>query len=150
MEQIWLVKIILKDLDIHLTENTILPLYHPDSLEYFKVCSDLHQLSKDLEDPNVKYDHFPIKLFHPFAPQLSIGGEMPENIPLILNNNFWIETKYDGERIQMHYGKGVFKWWSRNTTDYTETYGASINAGSLAPILGNMFCHDVEKCYFIN
>jgi ATP-dependent DNA ligase len=41
--------------------------------------------------------------------------EILHNIPGLMGSNFWIEPKIDGERIQIHYKEGVFKYFSRYT-----------------------------------
>ena len=44
---------------------------------------------------------------------------------------FWIETKLDGERMQMHYNNGTFLWFSRAGTPYTYLYGSSYSSGAI-------------------
>jgi DNA ligase-4 len=111
-EQIWTLKIILKDLDIHMAQGSILPLYHPDAVKYFQVCKNLKKLCEDLHDPLVRIDEFPITLFNPFSPQLCVQADLSLLVEFC-TDRFWIETKLDGERMQMHYKNGEYKWWSR-------------------------------------
>jgi DNA ligase-4 len=146
-QQIWIVKIILKDLDISMSETTILPLFHPDAYQYFQTCSDLRQLCNDLADPNFKLQSFKVRLFCPFSPQLSRRCDRPEDIVnLMQHKEFWTETKLDGERIQMHMKNQVFEWWSRNTKDYSDLYGRNFSAGSLSPFLKDAFNPITESC----
>ena len=42
----------------------------------------------------------------------------------VQGNEFYIETKYDGERIQAHFDGTGFKFFSRNSSDFTEEFGA--------------------------
>jgi DNA ligase 4 len=147
IEQIWIVRIILKDLDLSMSELSILPLYHENAFKYFQVCADLKRLCIDLSDPTFKLERFAIHVFCPFAPQLSKRIDEHEKIPdEVGNNSFWIETKLDGERMQMHYQGGRFEWWSRNTKDYTSMYGGNWNEGSLVPKLEGVLTSQVQSC----
>jgi DNA ligase-4 len=147
IEQIWLVRMILKDLDISLSEASILPLFHADAFKYFQVCADLKQLCEDLSDPQFRMENFVVRMFCPFAPQLSKRLDKVEEIPQEVGGGmFWIETKLDGERIQMHYENGRFEWWSRNTKDYTSMYGGTWTAGSLVPRMTGCFSSVVKNC----
>ncbi len=42
------------------------------------------------------------------------------------NMDFFIETKYDGERIQCHYHNGEVKFFSRNSLDCTKVYYSAL------------------------
>lgn len=156
LEQIWLTKIILKDVDIGMTERSILPLCHPDAFEFYKVNTDLKALFDELSEPTVRKTLFSIKLFCPFGPMLSTRTDKDmlvienwRNSRATLENpqpEYWIETKIDGERMQMHMESGVFKWWTRNSTDYTHMYGRDTSEGSLTPFISGCFKAGVTSC----
>ncbi len=60
---------------------------------------------------------------------------------------FYIETKYDGDRFQLHRDKDQFMYFSRNGHDYTSVFGPdSNNIGTLTPYIANTFKIDCEKC----
>ena len=60
---------------------------------------------------------------------------------------FYIETKYDGDRFQIHRDKDQFMYFSRNGHDYTSVFGPdSNNIGTLTPYIANTFKIDCEKC----
>lgn len=59
---------------------------------------------------------------------------------------FWIETKLDGERMQMHMREGEFKWFSRNSTNYSEMYGTNSSNGALVPFIHKFFKKGVTAC----
>ena len=60
---------------------------------------------------------------------------------------FYIETKYDGDRFQLHRDKDQFMYFSRNGHDYTSVFGPDANnIGTLTPYIANTFKIDCEKC----
>ncbi|KAJ3032631.1 DNA ligase (ATP), partial [Rhizophlyctis rosea] len=120
-EQMWIARIILKELKLGISEATILALYHPDALDLFNVCSDLAQVTAQLKDPTKRLAQQEIQLFRPFKPMLS-RKSLPQEVPKMMENQtFWVETKLDGERLQMHSDntRGEYRWFSRKATDYT-------------------------------
>ncbi|ORX43006.1 DNA ligase/mRNA capping enzyme [Anaeromyces robustus] len=146
LEQKWIVRIILKDLKIGLTENSILNIYHPDALNMFNVCSDLYEVVESLNDSSKRIEIEGLSVFHPFQPMLC------ERIPInsclkILNTNvFYIENKLDGERIQLHMKDGEFQYWSRKATQYTNAYGSNKNEGTLTPFIYDVFNPSIDEC----
>lgn len=57
------------------------------------------------------------------------------------NCNYLIETKFDGERFQLHMRNGNFKYFSRNGYDYSQQYGHTYTQGIYTPLLIGAF-HD--------
>jgi len=139
LENKWIVRIINRNLRIGMSESSVLPAYHQDALELFNVCSDLRKTVLDCADPSVRISTSSVTLNHPFKPMLSkrlhtakeildgMGGEV-----------FWIEEKLDGERIQIHKDGENYRYWSRNSTDFTHLYGATPREGSLTPFIHAM------------
>jgi DNA ligase-4 len=127
-----------------MSEKSILPLCHVDAYEYFKVNTDLKSLFEDLSDPEKRRGLDSVKIFSPFAPMLSKRA-IPDDVAS-WKAGYWIETKIDGERMQMHMEKGNFKWWTRNSTDYSQMYGETCNEGSLVPYIHNCFKQGVKNC----
>jgi DNA ligase-4 len=120
-------------MDLNFSEESILSIYHPNAYEYFQYCSDLKRMVQDLRDNKVRFDRYSFKLFMPFSPQLCKRSTVDECVELMGFKEFWVETKLDGERIQMHFERGRFGWWSRNGKDYSYLYGSSGDSGSLGP-----------------
>ncbi|KAJ3008763.1 DNA ligase (ATP) [Thoreauomyces humboldtii] len=144
MEQSWIARVILKDLKLGISEHTILNIWHPDGLEKFNVCNDLSEVTSTLRDPRKRLDQTDVSLFRPFKPMPSKRVDsMPEVLKHMAHSTFWIETKLDGERIQMHMRRNEtgaqFGWWSRKATNYTEDYGSTDKDGALAPYIIDMF-----------
>lgn len=44
-----------------------------------------------------------------------------------MDRTFFVETKFDGERLQVHKRHDEIKMFSRNGVDYTQTYGELVN-----------------------
>jgi DNA ligase-4 len=54
LEQKWIVRIILKELKIGLSEKSILNYFHEDAVDYFNVTSSLRKVCEDLNTPTKK------------------------------------------------------------------------------------------------
>ena len=100
----WLVRIILKDLRFHMTEDTLLELFHPDAKKMFSECCDLKKVCDTLLDPGERSHGSDIALGSPFKPMLSQRADMgiEKLFKKIGPAGFLAETKYDGERFQLH------------------------------------------------
>ncbi len=64
---------------------------------------------------------------------------------LLKNQSFYIETKYDGERFQLHKSNDKYGYYSRNSNDYSDTFGRDPTNGSLSPFIHLAFSKDVES-----
>lgn len=65
------------------------------------------------------------------------GGEFQKRVKD--NELYYIETKFDGERFQLHMENGKFKYFSRNSFDYTKELGDAYNNGTFTPLLKRVF-----------
>lgn len=63
-----------------------------------------------LKDPSIRYHELEIKLFEAFSPMLS---ERTDVSKLDMTETLLLETKFDGERFQLHYSNNKFKYFSR-------------------------------------
>lgn len=140
-ELMWLIRIILKQMKVGATERTFLELWHPDGEALFSVSSSIRRVCWELTDPNIRLDDGAagITPFQSFQPQLAhyqISGSFQKMVSKLMrlatedDNDFWIEEKLDGERMQMHMmqdssvrGGMKFGFWSRKAHDYTYLYG---------------------------
>ncbi|CAI4051199.1 hypothetical protein SKDZ_15G1580 [Saccharomyces kudriavzevii ZP591] len=141
--------IVLKNRVIGGQEHRFLNCWHPDAQDYLSVVSDLKVVTSKLYDPRVrlKNDDLSINVGFAFAPQLAKKVSLPyEKICRALHNDFLIEEKMDGERIQVHYmnyGKSI-KFFSRRGIDYTYLYGASLSSGTISQYL--KLTNTVKEC----
>ncbi|KAG0327920.1 DNA ligase (ATP) [Dissophora globulifera] len=146
LENKWIVRIVNKDLKIGMSENSVLPCYHQDAIELFNVCSDLRKTVIDCADPHIRITTTAVNLMQAFKPMLSKRvPNAKEVIECMGHMPFWIETKLDGERVQVHKDGENYRYWSRNSTEYTHLYGATPNEGSLTPFLHTLINPKVEK-----
>lgn len=127
-EQKWFVRIILKELKMGLSEKTVLNTFHPDALDLYQATSSLKKVANQLNDPNVRLEstHGNISLFNPIKPQLAARKNPDEVLDSLKGDPFIIETKFDGERVQVHKDGNNIKLYSRNSNDITPIYGQKI------------------------
>jgi len=111
----------------------------------FNITSSLRKVCWDLTNPAIRLggEEAGITLMHCFQPQLAqFHTHTFEKMVQKLapdDNEFWIEEKLDGERMQMHMtedddipGGRRFRFWSRKAKDYTYLYGNSFEDDSSA------------------
>ncbi|CAG8445348.1 10309_t:CDS:10 [Ambispora leptoticha] len=144
-EQKWIIRIILKELKLGMSEKSVFQVYHPDAEDLFNVCSSLKKVCDDLQDPSVRLTVKEISLFNPIKPMLAKLVPIQEIVKL-MGGNFWIEQKLDGERIHIHKRDREYKYFSRRATDYTELYGSNRYEGSLTPFIYDCFDSRVKSC----
>ena len=101
---------------------------HPDSADLFDVNANLRKVCDLLRDPNVRRNEIEIGLFEPFKPMLADRCTIGEFHRSMTGRDFYVETKYDGERMQLHMEDGRFRFYSRNGFDFTEDFGSSAAA----------------------
>ncbi|UJR20821.1 hypothetical protein I4U23_023932 [Adineta vaga] len=156
LELKWLIRILLKDLRVSLKENSILECFHPDAKDLFDHTSNLFKVAVYLHDPEKRLHEIGLSLFSPFRPMLGERTRADKIEQLIRKKStnpsaalaeFYIETKYDGDRFQLHRDKDQFMYFSRNGHDYTNVFGPDANnIGTLTPYIANTFKIDCEKC----
>jgi DNA ligase-4 len=105
-------------------------------------------LAEVLDDPSKGLNEVSVKLFSAFKPMLcKVAKE--ENVMKLLAgvSPFYIEMKLDGERFQLHKNADdKFKYFSRNSNDYTESLGDSPSKGSFTQFIAGCFKSTVRTC----
>lgn len=145
-EQKWIIRIILKDLKLGIGQDRILNLYHPDAADFYTVNNNLSMLCDTLSDMTTRLHEIEISLFSPFRPMLSNRCDVTQfNKIFLKTRHLYIETKFDGERFQLHMKNNRFKYFSRNGFDFTNTYGESFASGFYTPLLKNVFNSTVKS-----
>ncbi|KAI5121896.1 hypothetical protein M0805_001100 [Coniferiporia weirii] len=148
-EQQWIARIILKDMQISVKENTIFSVFHPDAVDLFNACSDLKKVAHELWDPShrLNAEDKSINLFQAFAPMLCKrpGLRLEDSVKDMGGQPFIIEEKLDGERMQLHKRGNKFFFCSRKGKDYTYLYGGDNSSGSLTPYISHAFDDRVEE-----
>uniref|UniRef100_A0A0A9ZG36 DNA ligase 4 n=2 Tax=Lygus hesperus TaxID=30085 RepID=A0A0A9ZG36_LYGHE len=135
-EQKWFLRVILKDMHLGLSNKQILYIFHPDSTEVFDLSNSLLKVCTMLNDPSVRLHEIEISLFEPFRPMLS---ERTDARKFNFTDTLIIETKYDGERFQLHFSNNKFKYFSRNGYEYTQTFGEDEFSGYFSRLIRNQF-----------
>lgn len=121
-------------------EDKLLRCWHPDAPEYLSVVSDLKTVANRLWNPEnrLRYDDLSINLGYAFVPQLAKKVSISyEKVCSKLKNDFLIEEKMDGDRIQVHYMDfgATIKFLSRRGVDFTYLYGGNVNEGTVSQFL---------------
>ncbi|XP_018312220.1 DNA ligase 4 [Mycetomoellerius zeteki] len=123
-EMKWMTRIILKDLRLGIGTQRILHIYHPDANDKSLVTNDLREICNQLHNPKIKLKKCGIQIFSHFKPMLLERCNI-ENISELFRDNdlYYVQTKYDGERSQLHMKNGKFKYLTRRGYDITNKYG---------------------------
>ncbi|XP_029460405.1 DNA ligase 4 [Rhinatrema bivittatum] len=146
LEQKWLIRMIIKDMKLGISQQTIFSVFHPDAAELHSVTTDLEKVCTQLHNLSVSLTDVSIMLFSAFKPMLASIANIQHIEKQMHHQSFYIETKLDGERLQMHKDGDVYKYFSRNAYDYTHQFGASPLEGSLTPFIHNVFKTNVQNC----
>ncbi|KAH7960734.1 hypothetical protein HPB49_022607 [Dermacentor silvarum] len=108
-EQKWLVRMILKEMKMGMSEGSILSCYHPDAQDVFDNSSSLSKICRELKDPKIRQHVVQVTLFNAVRPMLAERAE-PRSVERLLNHEpFFAETKFDGERLQVHKDDSEFR-----------------------------------------
>ncbi|PNF19465.1 hypothetical protein B7P43_G02347 [Cryptotermes secundus] len=141
-EQKWLIRMLLKDMKFGLGQNSIFGIYHPDAKELYDVCNNLHKVCQLLHNPTVRLHEVEVSLFSPFRPMLAERCNVRSVEESMKKSQFYyVETKHDGERFQLHMENGVFKYFSRNGYEYTDGF-----ATLLTPHVAKLLRTDIKSC----
>ncbi|XP_030766631.1 DNA ligase 4 [Sitophilus oryzae] len=136
----WIIRIILKDLKLGISETRILNCYHHDAAQFYSSNHSLEKVTHVLYDKNINICELDIAIFEAFRPMLSKRvNHSSFKKDFQENKLYYVENKFDGERFQIHMDNKIFKYFSRNGYDYTDTFGPSYESGILTPKFKNLF-----------
>ncbi|CAM1297752.1 LIG4 (predicted) [Pycnogonum litorale] len=145
-EQKWLIRMIMKDMKMGLSEQSILNVFHADGQDLYDVSNNLSKVCTVLHDPGKRLHEIEISLFNPFRPMLG-DRAVPEKVEKLMDKKeFFVEVKYDGERMQLHKKGDRYKFYSRNGNDYSDVFGSSPFTGTIARHIHNLFDSRVDSC----
>ncbi|KAK7101253.1 DNA ligase 4-like [Littorina saxatilis] len=146
LEQKWLVRMIVKELKVGLSQASVLSVYHQDAEDLFNVNNNLEKVCRLLRDPATRMHEIGVSVFSPFTPMLG-DRAAPDKIEKIMEGRpYFIETKLDGERVLLHKKGDEYKYFSRSGNEYTNVFGATPFDGTLTPYIANCFKPDVDTC----
>ena len=102
---------------------------------------ELHNETDRLENPNA------IKVMTPFKPML---GQRETSLKEIFKSfgtepKFYIETKYDGDRVVLHKKGDKYFFHTRRGKDWTHSYGADANSGTFTKHVHKLFAPEVDE-----
>lgn len=131
-------RIILKDVDIRLSEDVFFSWFHPDAKQHYTQIHDIHQLLKDCFDPNFTIGEASVQVGQYASVMLTMrpsrkhldticenlrgcgqmfsDDEHEASTETATASYFIMEPKLDGERLQLH------KWKARPTDDTSEEF----------------------------
>jgi DNA ligase 4 len=128
-EHKWVVRIILKDLKLGFGEKTVLKEWHPDANEAINIQNNLRTVCQLLKDPNKKLTQmidYDIKPGMHVKPMLATR-KSPQDVVRAMNNEpFFIEQKFDGERVLIHKNHDEIRLFSRNGNRVDHTYSGFV------------------------
>ena len=142
-EQRWMLRIVIKDMQIGMKETSIFKELHPDAQELYNSVCDLQATCQQCSDPSFRLSSITLQLFKPVKPRLAARVTWHE-VPKLLGKKgrFVAEYKLDGERVLLHFERAPtgsdkadrVQWWTRNCHDCTGNYGEA-----MAPVLAKCF-----------
>lgn len=144
LEQKWLVRIILKDLKLGGGEAFFFNFLHPDAQTLYNTTTNLRTVCETLTDPSKRSEDKMLSLFSNVKPMLAMQMD-PENVVSQMRDaEFVIETKFDGNRIQVHRSGDHLAYFSRKGHNHYSDYSNSLNAVILEHVHCDNFIIDGE------
>ncbi|XP_052777625.1 DNA ligase 4-like [Mya arenaria] len=146
LELKWLTRMIVKELKIGLSQASVLSVFHPDAEEFYNVNNNLEKVCRMMHDPSVRIHEIGITVFSPFTPMLGERASPDKVDKLMEGKPYYIETKFDGERMVLHKDGGDYKFYSRSGNEHTGVFGSNQFDGNLVPYIHNIFKPDLQSC----
>lgn len=152
LETKWLTRILLKKLNLGLGKKYILWKYHPKANDLYNQNSHLSDIC-ELIDSGVPLDNLKsgiIELFKPIRSMLCERAHMSKINDMLSQHIYYLETKMDGERCQLHFNGTQFKYFSRQCKedDLTRIFGATSTTGLYSPFLYHKLKGKVQNAIF--
>jgi len=109
------IRLIKKDLKINAKTKIILDAIAPNAYQAFQVSHNLSDVVSRASEAGLHNNlSISVDLMTPFKPMMAEACKSEEQVFLKCRNTVLAETKYDGERIQIHKNGTAFKYFSRN------------------------------------
>ena len=117
----WITQVILKDVKIGYGETAVLRHYHQDAVDLYNLCCDLRRVCETLavrSERLKRQDLEPGALVK--AMMASRAHGCAKAFEAMRDRPFVIETKFDGERIQVHRtdANSPLRYFTRNNNDF--------------------------------
>lgn len=141
-ESKWVVRIVLKDMKLHMDTLNILQAYCDKADQIFKQKANLEEVCKICCDKELYSARHGIT---PGTPVLTMLADKTalSRVAAKVRGPVQVEDKLDGERLMLHIfagaeGKLQFKWLTRNCNDFTNHYGAIMREPILKHLAGDV------------
>ncbi|KAL4440149.1 hypothetical protein ABPG75_003150 [Micractinium tetrahymenae] len=165
----YIVQIVLKDLKINCREKTLLKCWHPDAFNFFNSSGmDLKVIFNEMIDEAQRHS-VAIWPGRAVNPQLATASNSPEYVAEAMaashGGRFLLETKFDGERVQLHRhklldgsgGPDLIGYYSRNMIEHGACSAYSlmdevIRRATAGPCIldGELIAWDKRKASFVS
>ncbi|CAF2331015.1 BnaA10g11190D [Brassica napus] len=120
-EMKWVIRIILKDLKLGMSERSIFQEFHPDAEDLFNVTCDLKLVCEKLRDRHQRHKRQDIEVGKAVRPQLAMRiSDVNAAWKKLHGKDVVAECKFDGDRIQIHKNGSEIHYFSRNFLDHSE------------------------------
>lgn len=120
-EMKWVIRIILKDLKLGMSERSIFQEFHPDAEDLFNVTCDLKLVCEKLRDRHQRHKRQDIEVGKAVRPQLAMRiSDVSAAWKKLHGKDVVAECKFDGDRIQIHKNGTEIHYFSRNFLDHSE------------------------------
>lgn len=142
----WLVRIILKKLGLNVQKGKLLRLYHPDTAKLYDQCYCLSRVCNVIDSGQTVDNLF--ELFLPIRQMLCEKAQLHEINEMLAKDEFYLETKMDGERYHIHINmnENKFKYFSRSSNeDFTAKFGHDNSGGNYTPRLHPLLSNKVQN-----
>lgn len=147
----WFTRIILKKLSlgVGLGFKRIMQLYHPKALICYYRYSLLSRTCEIIDSGEEIEEQCHIEIFKPIAPMLCERGKIADINEILSEDDYFMETKMDGERIHIHISGNKYHYFSRSCNDdSTKVFGGDSTSGIFSPNLHRLLRGKFESAIF--
>lgn len=156
----WLARILLKKMKLGIGERRILDAYHSRAFGLYTECSNLSAVCEAIDSDNIPVANGSSNgIFQQISPMLCERCEISDLHRIVAAEDcvFFLETKMDGERCQIHVNTNAdantteFKYFFRGNTKYDleNMFGTSSNAdGKFSQFFRSRLNKDMKNAIF--
>lgn len=120
--------------------ESMLKLFDTDALDIYNACSSLKTVCENVAQPGRSKASFSaVEYFQPCKPMLSSCPPWNSVVSKMRGHRFFVEDKFDGERILVHKKGDDVRLFTRKSIDYTDKYGygATFTPVAMAALAGH-------------
>lgn len=149
LDQKWLTRIILKQMNLKLGRKKVLDIYDPNAEDYYNQYSHLSRVCEIIENNETPAQNDFIQLFQRVRPMLCARCNNFQIESLMSQNEYYLETKMDGERILLHIKDKEFRYYSRDLIHAcTSVFGSDTSGGNFSPVIHKHLDKSVRNAIF--